>query len=205
MLQEKFSVEHGVLLPNLIAPEIVELLLDLIRESQFEVRNYGGVTRELWLPRSTAGETLDFLLNNPVFLDSVRQITGVAVNSFPAGRIYRFAPGEGHYVDWHNDIHATEKRLLAISINLSPTPFEGGELVIREAKTNKVVFEYANSGLGDAVIFQVDRSLEHRVSPLRGNNARTAFAGWFFDKVNLHTAVRASSASELYAGSEDAH
>jgi hypothetical protein len=37
----------------------------------------------------------------------------------------------------------------------------------------------ANTGAGDAVLFRIAERLEHRVTSLRGDVPRTAYAGWF--------------------------
>jgi Rps23 Pro-64 3,4-dihydroxylase Tpa1-like proline 4-hydroxylase len=83
-----------------------------------------------------------------------------------------------------------------MSLNLSPEPFEGGALQIRETDSKKILFEIANTGLGNAVVFRVDPRLEHRVSPVAGKVPRTAFAGWFFaGECDFHTIVREEAAT----------
>lgn len=40
-------------------------------------------------------------------------------------------------------------------------------------------FGEVNTGLGDALIFRISGELKHRVAPMEGDEAKTAFAGWF--------------------------
>jgi hypothetical protein len=70
-------------------------------------------------------------------------------------------------------------RRVALSINLSGQPFEGGELLLRDAASEQVLAEIGNRAEGDAVLFRVHEDLEHRVLPVAGEVPRTAFAGWF--------------------------
>ncbi len=88
-------------------------------------------------------------------------------------------PKRGHYDSWHSDIDLKTERMVAMSINLSPRIYRGGSLQIRYKKSKKIIQEITNIGLGDAIIFRVDPRLEHRVTDLKGKEAKTAFAGWF--------------------------
>lgn len=194
-LKGRFSERHCILLPQLLDSEILNHLLAQISASNFEERDDSGIARESWLPGSPVVAALGFLLNAPEFVRFLEEVTGCRPVTFIGGRVYRFNPGGAHGDGWHNDIMPPQKRLLAISINLSPEPFEGGELVIRRRESKEVVSEIANTGLGNAVIFRVDERLEHRVSPLRGTRARTAFAGWFFDDVEFHKMMREQKAA----------
>ncbi len=184
-LQRQFAERHFVLLTDLIDPEILNVILDQIRAAQFVERDDAGIAHESWLPDTIAKETLMFMMNSPGFLRFVEEMTGRKPLSMPGGRIYRFAPTEEHHDNWHNDIIPGQDRVLAFSINLSQDLFDGGELVIRDSKSKKVVAEIANTRLGNAVIFRVDPALEHRVSAVRGEFPRTAFAGWFCNDADL--------------------
>ena len=50
----------------------------------------------------------------------------------------------------------------------------------------------ANSGLGNAVMFQISPALRHRVSAVTGSHARTAYAGWFRSAPDFHDLFFAS-------------
>jgi hypothetical protein len=66
-----------------------------------------------------------------------------------------------------------------MSINLSPTSFSGGTFELRERESKRLVYRHGNTGCGDALIFRLSLDLEHRVTDVIGNAAKTAFAGWF--------------------------
>ena len=72
-----------------------------------------------------------------------------------------------------------DNRLVALSVNLTSERYEGGELQIRDAASGEVTAEVGRTAVGDAVIFRIAERLRHRVSPVRGDVPRIAFAGWF--------------------------
>ena len=86
-------------------------------------------------------------------------------------------PGGEHEISWHNDL--MPGRMVAMSINLTPRPFSGGAFEIREQGSPDVLRQVANTGFGDAVLFRVHPTLQHRVGRVEGEIARTAYAGWF--------------------------
>ena len=178
LLRQDFGEHHFLRLPRLLEPGLLEYYLDEIGDAGFEERVHEGIGTELWLrdPRVAGG--LDFLFNHPLLLELVEAVAACGpVRSF-GGRVYRFPPDDEGYSDsWHDDIEGN--RLVALSINLSPEPYLGGRLEIRNRHTQVTVARVDNRGLGDAVLFRIDEELQHRVTPVRGTAARTAYAGWF--------------------------
>jgi hypothetical protein len=98
-------------------------------------------------------------------------------------------PGAGHASDWHSDVSGG--RMITMSVNLSTAPFDGGELQIREASTERMLRRLRNTGAGDAVIFRIDPSLQHQVLPLTGKASRDALAGWFLASPHYRDVLRA--------------
>jgi hypothetical protein len=132
-----------------------------------------------------------FAMNDPALFATVERVTGcVPIGSF-FGSIYRIVAGRRHFHSWHNDLDGN--RLVALSVNLSPNGYRGGVLQIaarkeeaagREATIDTpggrpMLAEIANTGWGDAVIFEISEALEHRVNEVEAGPDKTAFAGWF--------------------------
>jgi hypothetical protein len=117
------------------------------------------------------------LLNNPALFELLQNITGCGRIGRFHGRVYRMVPGAGHYDFWHDD--AFDNRMITISINLSREFYRGGLLQIRERKSQRFLHEVANTGLGDAIVFRVDRGLQHRVTDVEGDVEKVALSGWF--------------------------
>ena len=85
-------------------------------------------------------------------------------------------PRPEHFDTWHGDMDGN--RMVALSVNLGQ-PYQGGMLEIREKRSNRVLHQVANTGAGDAILFELGEQLEHRVSAVTGTAAKMALAGWF--------------------------
>jgi hypothetical protein len=105
--------------------------------------------------------------------------------------VYRVAPGYGHYDSWHDDI--VGDRMVAMSVNLSTEIYSGGLLQIREKQSKRIVQEVANVGFGDGVVFRLDDSLQHRITDIKGEVPKTAFAGWFQSRPDFLTLLAENS------------
>lgn len=125
---------------------------------------------------------LDFLANSPAFIALIGDITGYPHIQRFDGRVYRRTCAGDHYDTWHDDIHANVERLVGLSINLSVKPYAGGVFQMRETETKAPLLTLPNTVFGDAIVFRIREDLEHRVSPVEGPIAKTAFAGWFSSK-----------------------
>jgi 2-oxoglutarate-Fe(II)-dependent oxygenase superfamily protein len=161
----RFESEHALRLPGFIDVDLLTLLHRQIDADGFTERIHAA------LP----GRPRDLRLNQG--RASARTITRhPEIQSF-AGTVHRRIPDAGHEDAWHND--AVDGRLVALSVNLGEEPFEGGVLQIRDEREDRIVYELANTGAGDAVLIKIDKRLKHRVTPPEGRAPRTVFAGWF--------------------------
>jgi len=118
-----------------------------------------------------------FLINDPALFRVVERITGCDPIGCFHGIVYRFVAGLGHADRWHSDMDGN--RLAAISLNLGREPFAGGRLQIADASLEHVLFDEANTGFGDAMLFRLSDELKHRVSELEPGPPRTVFTCWF--------------------------
>jgi hypothetical protein len=194
-LQREFAEHHCILLPRLIDPAIHDILLEQVSNAHFVQYANEGIGTETWAPSLISVSTLNFLTNTPAFVRFVGHVTGCSPIGIFSGRIYRISPAEEQHLDWHSDIIPDDPRLITLSLNLSPEPYEGGETQIRETANERIVCKIANTGLGDAILFRVSPALEHRVTPVRGTIPRTAYAGWFRPPIDntrrdFHSAIR---------------
>jgi hypothetical protein len=176
-LADSFRGARCVRLPRLIEPALLSRIHTAIERSAFVERHHGAIASELCMERNTTLGLLHFLANDAAVFDLVSRVAGVAgIRSF-GGRVYRRVPATAHHDSWHSDVHPD--RRVGMSINLSPAPFDGGVFEIRDEATERAVGALANTGPGDALLFAIDDGLEHRVTPVTGTAAKTAFAGWF--------------------------
>ncbi|MDH3600110.1 MAG: 2OG-Fe(II) oxygenase family protein, partial [Candidatus Tectomicrobia bacterium] len=106
-----------------------------------------------------------------------QQLTACPAIGNLIGRLYCSDPSPDHYISWHSDMG--DHRLVGISINLTSTDYAGGVFEMREAKTKRLLYEFHSTSLGDAHLFRLDPSVEHRVTPVTGSVSRMAYSGWF--------------------------
>jgi hypothetical protein len=137
---------------------------------------------------NAASHALHLVVNDPQFLRLVERMTGCAGIGCFLGTVYSLVPGANLYDTWHDDISGN--RMLAMSINLSTDVYRGGVLQFRTRPSHQIVHEVANTGFGDATIFRIADHLQHRVSPVEGTVARTAFAGWFRPEPDYQSLLR---------------
>jgi hypothetical protein len=178
-LQEQFEQTHTVRLPGLIRPDLMRIVSAHLEQSPWDVKEHGKIGREIVPADPEAMFALHFVVNGPGFLELIRQITGCPRIEGFMGRIYRMLPDPSHYDSWHSDIHQTEERLIGMSINLSPTAYDGGVFRLRDEQSGNILCELPNTGWGDAILFRLSPNLRHMVTAVEGGVPKTAFAGWF--------------------------
>jgi len=182
-LREEFARTQCVVLPQLLAPELLRFLQRYLDAAEWYPR--GDFTQEGWefakelAVRGTdlAIHTLLVRLNSTRLFEVMREITGCPLIGNFSGRIYRMLPDSEHYDSWHGDVD--KHKLIGLSINLSSGVYEGGRFLLRERRTERVIGEVANTGFGDGQLFRVAPHLQHYVTPVTGTVAKTACAGWF--------------------------
>lgn len=176
-LGESFDTHHFFRIPRLFESSLLDAILARIAETRFHDRVHDGVGKEQTFSGGGLDVGLNFLANDERLMDLVERVTGCGrIGSF-RGRVFRLAPGGDYYDSWHADLE--DHRIVAMSVNLSPEPYEGGLLQIRNRESGTVLVEVGNPGVGDAVVFRLATGFEHRVTALEGTAPRTAFAGWF--------------------------
>lgn len=195
-LRKEFDRAHGLCLPQLLEPKLIDFILRGVEVAEFVPAMYEGIGTEYRMVSNRVTGLLEFVMNDLGLFAAIRRITGCeSIGSF-AGRVYRMVASAGHYDRWHDDAVPSDHRIVGVSINLGMTPYEGGVFQMRKAGTEQILFEYANTGLGDALVFQIAPGLLHRVTEVNGAVPKTAFAGWFRSEPlyrSLLESVRTSS------------
>lgn len=157
-------------------------LLDVqerVAHAAFTERVHEGVVPpsiDLCMEPDSTCALLELVFNDPGVWDAVERISGCAPISRFVGFVYRLTPRSGHHHNWHDDL--VDDRLVGMSVNLGPEPYEGGILQFRNRTTGTVLGDVSNTVAGDALLFRLHASLQHRASPVT-RGVKTAFAGWF--------------------------
>jgi hypothetical protein len=183
-----FSGHHCVKVPGFLADDLFAEVLAKMRSDDFYERTQEGLGSEACLRQDSPIVALLWLLvNDDRLFRVIEALTGCpAIGSFQ-GRVYRFTDSPSHHDDWHDDIG--DNRLVALSVNLSSQPYDGGTLQIRDCTSCDILHEESNTGPGDALIFRLAPELQHRVTNVTGSRPKTAFAGWFKSAPDFKTLV----------------
>jgi hypothetical protein len=179
-LAHQFERLHAFCLPRLLDQELLQKISVRLEHCEWITREDGAIAKEAAPSDLAPANVLNFVANTSEFLDLMRQVTGCHSIRWFGGRIYRMEPGADHFDSWHADVGTTHRdRLLGMSINLSPRPYQGGVFRLREEASADILCELSNTGPGDAICFRISSALKHMVTPLVGTEPKTAFAGWF--------------------------
>ncbi|HUS20089.1 MAG TPA: 2OG-Fe(II) oxygenase [Terriglobales bacterium] len=175
-LRAEFSSLHTLKFEGFLAPPLLAIVARFLQEVPFHEHS-DGIARELKMEDNVGVHMLRLQMNDRKLHEVIARITGYDnIHSFK-GRIYRMRPGGEHRDNWHDDFG--EGRLIGMSINLSPEPYEGGTFQIKYRDTDRLIRTLPNLGPGDAILFRLGDNFLHRVSPIEGAKDKTAFAGWF--------------------------
>jgi hypothetical protein len=172
-----FDQRRFLKLPGFLDPTLRDSILDALDRAPFYERVHHGIGRELCVESGPLTGLLELLMNDSALFAAIDALTGCGPIGCFEGRIYRMVPGTDHHDSWHSDVG--HDRLIAMSVNLGRETYTGGLLQIRRADSEDVLSNVENRTLGDAIIFQIDPTLRHRVDAVTGQTPRTAYAGWF--------------------------
>jgi hypothetical protein len=176
-LREEFDANRCVRLAGLIEPRLLQKIQALLSDATFEPRAHGTISTELCMAQNDCLGLLHFLVNDPAVFQFVQGASGRAALAAFVGRVYRVTASAGHYDSWHSDVG--QGRQVGLSVNLGTEPFRGGVFELRRCEMAAAQVSIANTVPGDAILFAIDDDLEHRITPVEGTIAKTAFAGWF--------------------------
>lgn len=179
-LAAQFAARHVIQLPSFLDGGLGSLVDERLSRASFRARIENGLEIEDALDDANLAALCHFLLNDRRLFSLIDRLTGCGPIASFTGRVYRrraaTKPGE-HYYPWHDDV--SEDRRVAISVNLARVPYAGGHLQLRDAQSHAILAEIANLGRHDAMLFRVSPALQHRVTPVTGQAARTVLTGWF--------------------------
>lgn len=177
--RDRFTRTAAVVLKGFLAPPLLEWVQAQVRLGDFSTNVHPNSGVEEVMAHRDVVWLMRFLLGARDVLAAVEQITGAPPLSSSIVRVYRFLPNTGHHHDWHDDF--SDGRRLGLSVNLSESYFEGGNLQLRRSGSTALLNDIRNTGPGDAVIFGLGDDLEHQVLPVVGAAPRVALAGWFLE------------------------
>jgi hypothetical protein len=189
-MRAHFERHHWVKLPRVISPELLADVQARLARAEFVETAHPGVvppSLDLCMVPCALSGLLELVFNDAAVFTIVERVTGCGEVARFGGFIYRLTAtyGQGHH--WHNDL--LESRLVAMSVNLGPGAYEGGLLELRDRASTHVFDRVPNTGHGDALLFRLHETLQHRACPVTAG-VKTAFAGWYFGEESYPRHVR---------------
>jgi hypothetical protein len=178
----RFATECCVQLKGFLAADIVTDVQRRLATASFEKRVHDQVEEgeapvDMVMADSGVKGRIHFLLNDPALFAFVQRLTGCDPIGCFIATVFRMMASQGQFDSWHSDVDGN--RLIALSINLSERAFEGGVLQIMDKAERRILARIANTGVGDAVLFQISPRLLHKVTDVVGDVPRVVLAGWF--------------------------
>jgi hypothetical protein len=151
------------------------MILKICRTAEFEDEIYPTVGSRRKEKAELASKAIRMTLERPSLLCWLEQVSGCE----PLGRVTGWIAEMpvGSSLDWHKDV-GIGVRQLAIVINLTEVPYEGGAFELRELGAEPLV-RHRHETPGSALIFRLGKHLQHRVLPVTSGGPRRVFAGWF--------------------------
>ena len=179
-LREELEQRHAVVLRAFLdSAECEWVRRQLDERAEFVEHTIEATGKiELKMKPNALSAMLLFKMCDPQVFDLVERVTGSGPVATFSGRTYRMLPRTRHFSPWHDD--AVQNRIAAFTINLSPEPFEGAALQVKEAASDEIVTEIGGLEFGDAVLIKISRDYQHRNSPLLGTAPKTSYAGFFY-------------------------
>ncbi len=180
-----FDFEIYTIVKGFFSPDLLKTVQKKILNAEYSERTYitpnGNGTH--WVTHDPFVKHISTLMNDRPLFQFLENLNSTKDLVTFGGRVYRLDADDKQFLPWHADLDQDKR--LAVTINLSPENFDGGELCIREAGVG-IVAKIHNFGQGDAVFFKLDPKYSHMVLPVTGPRPKYAYAGFFFGP-NLET------------------
>jgi hypothetical protein len=191
--RRKFATSHCIWIPRFFDERLLAWLRAKLATAPFHLRVHAGIDPppvDLGLADPRLLAIIGTLLNDRRLFEAVRALSACDPIGCFKGTVYRMEPRPEHFDTWHGDTDGN--RMVTLSVNLGDA-YDGGVLQIREKPSNQLVHEVANTGAGDAILFDLGDHLEHRVSGVTGQATKMALAGWFQRSPAALAALRRAS------------
>ncbi len=186
-LRNQFRQNRFLLLPNCVEPSLWGRLFDLSTKLEYQPQHLPTWER-LVCSHPSITIPLMMIFNRPSVLRWVEQVTGKAPLLGFEARLHRLtnvrtdqtkARTGGQDIPWHDD--GPGIRQLAFSLSFTDAQVEGGRFQLRRKGSTSLLADFATPLAGDAILFDVAEELEHRITPISSQAARTTYAGWFMN------------------------
>lgn len=164
----------------LVRPGLSEEMLDALdrigRHSVFVGQPIAHIGHRRVDSRELVATAMKIAICRPAFLHWVEAVTGCGPVRTMAAWVAETRPGGAEQLGWHRDTGADYA--LGVTVHLGREWYDGGAFELRDTATGTVRFRHGRAQRGDVLLFDIDQSLEHCVTPVIGGAARRVFTGW---------------------------
>jgi hypothetical protein len=170
----------AILLHRVVDTDLRRFIIDKCTADRFESQTRPTIDGHRWAeqqPRSLT-RALIAAIGRSAMLRWIEQVSGCERLDGVTGQLAETRPGAMDYLPWHMDVFDDARRV-AITVDLSDRPFEGGGFEMRERATGRLILRHHYEGDGSALIYAMTDDTEHRVLPITAGGPRRVFAGWF--------------------------
>lgn len=181
----RFDAQPAFLFDDPFAPEFLVRLMAQSAAASFvddDVEQIG--TRQIEAPQRVGG-AISILLARSSLLTWLEAATGTGPLRAVAGRLVQTRANGRDALAWHDDRDSATRKL-AVVINLSDRPFDGGRFDLRHAGTEAPIVSHRHDRAGAIMVFAVRKGLEHRVTQVTAGGPRRVYAGWFLTEPEHH-------------------
>lgn len=189
-LAKGFADNHFVHLAGLIEPSLRQSIAEMISQASFTQRLTPGIGCVETCDDQRIENGFFALFNQPEVRHTISQIVGQPIDLW-GGNTVRRVPGKNHFSNWHNDksppVELADgrryQRVVPMSLNMSEGDFSGGNLEMRSMPEQTLVADVANPIAGDALLFEINETLQHRVADVTAGCPRIVHVGWFHRQI----------------------
>lgn len=160
---EDYDRENCLYIPGFFNSHFIALLQSFFSREFIKRISLEEATEYLLVDKVLKFKLL-MIFNQPDFLDTMSAIVGARV-SFTRMRLY-YVDSTCNNLDWHDDSYSKDNRIAALRIELSDSPYEGGDFLFKDKKDSEIL-TFKTHNPGDALLFKVEvgRYL-HMVTPV---------------------------------------
>ncbi len=174
-----FDARHVVSFEALWEPALIAELASMVATAPFAALNHESLGVDFSMRFAPLQALFHVLTSDMRLRQLLADLCGLRREELSrfSGRIYRMVPARDADL-WHNDVHATDRRLIALSLYLEAPPPRGGALLMRRAGFRRPFVRDPAKPRGTLTVFRIAKDLEHKVGRVWWG-ARTNFAGWY--------------------------
>jgi len=177
-LASQFESNHFVGLGQIFSPALLQEIAQQVTDVPFVPMRHGSLGVDYNMRPGPTLAMLEYLVTDERIVHTVEDSIRVQRGSLDSffGRVYKMLP-KRDADGYHSDVDLKNRRVVAISVNLTSEPYRGGRVLMRRQGRWRRFLVSEQLAFGEAAIFRLSSHLEHKVEKVH-SGSRTNLAGW---------------------------